>query len=191
MRTLRRLAASIALAAMFISGGLAQEKPKTADESKAITPLKVQVVFSEFEGEKKISSLPYSFFVNADDSSGRRQSSLRMGLRVPVAVQHKEASIQYIDVGTDVDCAARTAEDGRFRLELTVRRSSLYATGPETKSLDWKPSDAPLSAQPIVRQFSVSSSIPIRDGQTVQSTLATDPVSGRVLKIDVTATVVK
>src|SRR5260370_12972252 len=76
---------------------LAQDKAKTEEgdkarkeevqkstERKEITPLRVQVVFTEFEGEKKISNLPYTFLINADDHSGRT-AIVRMGLRVPVA----------------------------------------------------------------------------------------------------------
>jgi hypothetical protein len=39
--------------------------------------------------------------------------------------------------------------------------------------------------------FRSSVQLLMRDGQTVQSMMATDPVSGRVLKIDVTLNVVK
>ena len=96
-----------------------------------------------------------------------------------------------MDVGTNVDCSARAAEQGRFNLDLLVERSSLYAAGPEKKSLDWSPGDAPLGTQPIIRQFKVSLRLLLHDGQTVQGTMATDPVSGRVLRVDVTLNVVK
>jgi hypothetical protein len=182
------------IAAMMLAGsGLAQEKPKPVEEVKPVTPVKVQVVFSEFEGEKKTSSLPYLLFVSADERTGRRESSLRMGLRVPVVLGTKDGSpsTQYMDVGTDLDCIAQTTDDGRFKLGLSLRRSSIYSAGPEKKSLDWNPGDAPLSGQPIVRQFSASLNLLVRDGQTVQNVVATDPVSGRVLKVDVTLNIVK
>ncbi len=47
------------------------------------------------------------------------------------------------------------------------------------------------SAQPVIRTFRTSLKLLMRDGQTVQSTMATDPVSGRVLKVDITLSVVK
>lgn len=191
LKTVRIVAILFAVLVMLAPGGWAQERPRPPEEPKTVTPLKVQVVFSEFDGEKKISSLPYTFFANADDRVGRVSTNLRMGIRVPVMSQGNPPQAQYLDVGTDIDCHARTAEAGRFKLDLSVRRSSLYSSGPEKKSLDWSPGDAPLSAQPIIRQFSVSLNLLARDGETVQSTVATDPVSGRVLKIDVTPTVVK
>lgn len=189
MKRMRALASVLAIGILLACPGRAQEKPKTPEEPKAVTPLKVQVVVSEFEGEKKVASLPYTFFVNADDRPPAR-TSLRMGLRVPIAVGPKE-STSYFDVGTNMDCLARTTEDARFKLELTVERSSLYAASPDKKSLDWSPGDAPLSAQPILRSFRVTVNLLVRDGQTVQSTTAADPLSGRMLKIEVTAWAVK
>jgi|SRR5712692_3996227 len=193
MRTMRLLVALFVIGMLVAPAGRAQEKPKAAEEPRPITPLKVQVVLTEFEGEKKISSLPYTFFVNADDRRGRPETSLRMGLRVPAAVSTKDSTpaVQYFDVGTNIDCSAQTTEDGRFRLQMVVERSSLYAAGPEKKLLDWKPGDPPLTMQPIIRQLRVASSLLVRDGQPVQSTTATDPVVGRTLKIDVTAAVAK
>ncbi len=192
MKTMRLLVALFVIGMLLAPVGRAQEKPKAAEESKPVTPLKVQVVLSEFEGEKKISSLPYTFFVNADDRRAP-PTKLRMGLRVPITVSTKDSpsAVQYIDVGTNIDCSAQTSEDGRFRLEMSVERSSVYAAGPEGKSFDWKPGDPPLSMQPIIRQFRVGLSLLVRDGQSVQSTTATDPLIGRVLKIDVTAAVAK
>ncbi len=197
MKTVRILAMCGAIVLLAAVGVSAQEKTKTAEDSKVFTPLKVQVVISEFDGEKKISSLPYILSVNAAEAPSRNVTSLRMGLRVPILLQGKEGQFQYHDVGTDIDCWAQLIPEGglpaagRFRLWLATRRSSIYSTGPEKKSADWPSSDQPLAAQPIVRQFSGSFELTLRDGQTVQSTMATDPVSGRVVKVDVTLNVVK
>ncbi len=193
MKTIRVLAVFFALALMLAPTGWAQDKAKRMEEVKTVTPLKVQVVFSEMDGDRKISSLPYTLLVMADDPGPRVQSILRMGLRVPVTVATKDSptAIQYLDVGTNIDCSAGSAEDARFKVDLGVERSSLYSTSPEKKSLDWSPGDAPLSAQPIIRTFRTSLKLLMRDGQTIQSTMATDPVSGRVLKVDVTLSVMK
>ena len=188
MRIMRWMATLFGTLALLAPGGLAQERPKPAEESKPVIPLKVHVVLNEFDGERRISSLPYTVIANADD---RARTSLRMGLRVPVALQGKDNQFQYIDVGTDLDCLVKTAESAGYRLELTIRRSSLYAPGADRKSFDWSPGDSPLGSQPIVRQFNVNLSLLVRDGQTVQSTVATDPVSGRVLKVDATVSTAK
>ncbi len=192
MGTMRVLFVLFAAMLILAPRAQAQEKAKPPGEARPITPLKVQIVLSEYEGEKKINSLPYTIFVNADDLGGS-PTSIRMGLRVPVAVGTKDAasSIQYVDVGTNIDCHASATEDGRFKLRLIVEKSSVYGVGPEKKAQEWSLGDAALSAQPIIRQFKLFSNLLMRDGQTLQSSTATDPISGRVLKSDVTVNVVK
>ena len=101
--------------ATLLSGPMstrAQEKPKADDKAPVTvhpTPLKVQIVFTEFEGDKKVKSLPYNLVVVAD---GRPPNSkLRMGSRVPVYTG-KENGMQYYiveqeryDNTTEMDCA--------------------------------------------------------------------------------------
>ncbi|MEI4861508.1 hypothetical protein Q8G41_28375, partial [Klebsiella pneumoniae] len=45
--------------------------------------------------------------------------------------------------------------------------------------------------EPIIRQFKTELTLAMRDGQTIQTTQAADPLSGRVLTITVTMNVVK
>jgi len=197
MNRQRVAVAGLGLLALLVPLARAQEKSKTPEEPRPATPIKVQIVLSEWEGEKKISSLPYVFSAEAEPR-GARPATVRMGLRVPVTVGGREgtSSLQYMDMGTDIDCIAKSLDDGRFELNLTLRRSSLYSTGPERKSADWIPGEqvmtlARLEGQPIVRQFSTQMYVFLKDGQTAQSFLATDPVSGRVLKAEVTLNVLK
>src|ERR1019366_2164037 len=64
----------------------AQDKPAATQEMrKSETTLKVTVIVTELDGAKKISSLPYTFYVNVDDKGGHTTSSVRIGLQVPVA----------------------------------------------------------------------------------------------------------
>jgi hypothetical protein len=50
---------------------------------KAITPVRLTIVLSRYQGDKKASSLPYTLVVNANGP----KASLRMGssVRIPVA----------------------------------------------------------------------------------------------------------
>ncbi len=162
---------------------------------EAKTPLVVQVLFSEYEGEKKVGSLPYTLNVVSSKSSGLSKDServsLRMGLRVPIMVGGADKSgsvsnsFQYQDVGTDIDCTAYPVEGGMFNLVLRVARSSLYESGVKTNAVP------EIAQQPIFSHFNSDLSLDLRDGQTIQSTMATDPISGHVLKVDVTLHVVK
>ena len=92
------------------------------------------------------------------------------------------------DIGTNMDCTASPTDDGRFRIGLAVNHSSVYET--DQKHLQAtipRPGD---SAQ-LVRSFTSSFSLLLRDHETGQSIAATDPATGEVMRIDVTLTVVK
>ena len=158
---------------------------------KAVTPLRVQVIFTEFDGDKKIGNLPYTFLVNADDRGAR--AAVRMGLRVPIEASSSNTGvkqIQYTDVGTSLDGRAEKTEDGRFLLMLSVEKSSAYLPGANEKPASVGGNEIS-SAQPTIQQFRTQVNLLIRDGQTIQSTVATDPITGHVTKVDVTVNVVK
>lgn len=164
---------------------------KKAEPKKEATQLRVQVVFSEYEGEKKTNSLPYSLLVEAPDGHRGDKSSIRMGLRVPVATG-PASQFTYIDIGSNLDGWASKEENGRFSLHLILDRSSAYTSGSgdKEKATAVTPNQT-VSSQPVVQQFRTEVELLMRDGQTVQSTLATDPVSGRVTKVEVTINALK
>jgi hypothetical protein len=178
----------------------AQEKAAT-DEKSGI-PLKIQVVLSEFDGTKKVSSLPYVFYVNADEPrDNRRPTSIRFGLRVPVATgssssgnsqaaSHLVTQFQYMDVGTNIDCSATTTADNRFKLEISIDRSSLYSSAGD-KHEEAGSGVGISSGNPITQHFNSAYHLIVRDGQAVEATTTTNPISGRLLVVSVTATVVK
>jgi hypothetical protein len=160
-----------------------QDKPKSEEKAKPSVPIKVQIVFTEFDGDKKISSMPYSFVVIADEKVGGYYSTtLRTGVRVPIELDSKEQKITYLDIGSNIDCGIRTEEDGRFHLYLTFDRSALYPN----KSAEGERLVANPGGQPLVRQFRASENLILKDGQTSESLLSTDPHSGHTLRVSVT-----
>jgi|HubBroStandDraft_2_1064218.scaffolds.fasta_scaffold356639_2 hypothetical protein len=191
----------VTLAIMVFVGAVvstrAQEKQAASQEAKkSETTLKVTVVVTELDGAKKVSSLPYAFYVNVDDTSHHPTSSVRMGLRVPVATgvfsnnTNQPTQFQYMDIGTNLDCAANSTSDSRYKLILSVDRTSLST--PEDKKSTAATEGLNIStANPIVQHFSSSYNLMIRDGQTIEATSTSDPISGHVLQISVTTNVVK
>ena len=149
--------------------------------------LRVQVVLARFKGENKVASLPYTFTVTVEGRSAR----MRMGVDTPVAVttaagdasKLPTTGLQYRTVGTNIDCSARDAGDGRYLLQLAIENSSAYLGGPLA--------DANSTGSPLFRRFDANIDPLLRDGQTVQTIASTDPVTGEVVKIDVTLNVVK
>src|SRR5262249_53943092 len=91
------------------------------------TSLKVSLVFSRYQGEKKISSVPHTLWVTTGD-----RTSLRLGTQIPVPTTvMKEGtgavqSYNYRDVGTNIDCSANALPDGAYRLNITITDSSVY-----------------------------------------------------------------
>ena len=136
----------------------------------------------KLKGDTLTASLPYTLPCNAED----RPSHLRMGIEVPVMAASKDGppAYQYKNVGTNIDCRATAADDGRFRLEMTVEHSSIYEPPAESAR-------TPVGGMPLFRSFR-SGFVPVlRDGQSMQYTTATDPITGEVVKIDVTLTALK
>ena len=158
-------------------------------------PLKVQIIVSRYLGEKKVSSLPYTLAVVAGDND---KTSLRMGVDVPIVstvfsaaaaggpATIPQSSFTYRSIGTNIDCIARRVEDGLFKLFLAVEDSSVFVADKEGAG-----GRAPSAPAPSVRKFQSTFNLLLKDGQTAQHTTATDPVSGEVLRIDVTLTVLK
>jgi hypothetical protein len=184
MRTIMKAAGLFVVLALVIPAARAQEK-------KNYTPLKVQVVFSEFEGEKKVANLPYTLLVNAAEGPRGDPSKLRIGVRVPITTQTKDGpSTQYLNVGTDIDATAEFAAEGKFALYLNMRRSFIHPPGGDRGATDALGSErVPLT--PLFRHFDAELRLLLKDGETAQSVWATDPVSGRVLRVDVTLNVQK
>lgn len=147
----------------------------------ARTALRVQLVISRFEGEKKLASLPYTFLV----ATGTGRAEMRMGVDAPVPTgstpDGKPMGIQYRNIGTNISCTATELADGRYGLRLDVQYSSAL---PATAG-------SPVGSGPMFRNFTTSLDQVLRDGQSVQTIASTDPVSGEVVKIDVTMNVVR
>jgi hypothetical protein len=172
----------------------------TQKEMTASTPVKLEVALSDYDGVKKVSSLAYTvpLVVSGSKPSGP-YAELRIGIRVPVpvtAAKTGESSLQYIDVGTNIDARAAQTDDGRYQLDLRVDRSSLYVAGRERDGQivgkEWSAGEAPPGdQQPMVRQYRGGVVLSVREGQTTEATVATDPLTGHILKVEVTLTVVK
>jgi hypothetical protein len=163
----------------FSTVATAQEtaKPKPDEHTPAVIPLRVQVVFSEYDGEKKVTNLPYTFTVNADERRAKPGSQIRTGARIPVTTGKDQFT--YLDVGTNVDCSATLQDDGRYKLQMALERSSV---SPDAQSA---------GSNPVLRTFRVDLNPVLKDGQSVESIASTDPMNGHVYHVSVTLNVIK
>src|SRR5215831_14908275 len=120
-RTLIVCLAALCLSLMPLvaqEAGKPANAPRTEEHTPAVTPLRVTVVFTEYDGDKKISNLPYNFTVNADEKRASPSSRIRSGARIPVSTGKEQFT--YLDVGTNIDCSATQQDDGRFKLQMVL-----------------------------------------------------------------------
>jgi hypothetical protein len=156
-------------------------------------PLEIQIVLSRYQGEKRVSSMPYVMAVNAN---GER-ASLNMGADVAIpsstftptdpSKSQPIVSFNYRPIGTSISCGAiTTSEEGRFEVNISVDDSSVFL---KEDSAAGAPSS--VGNMPAFRSFKSRNTLLLRDGQTRQYTAATDRVSGETIRIEVMLKVVK
>jgi hypothetical protein len=167
----------------------AQEPPP----STTITPLKVRVVFSRYQGDKRVSTTPFEMSMRSDGA----KAQLRMGNEVPVpfvkvASDGKQTdppagsfSFNYRHVGTNIDCSATPSADGRFRLDVFLEEVSIVADKSET------PPTTALPGVPVFRTFRSVNTLLLKDAESTQFTLATDKLTGETIRVEVTLSVGK
>jgi hypothetical protein len=143
-------------------------------------PLKVLVTISKFQGDKKVSSYPYDLYVLVNADMTRLRVGMDVALQgppeIPVVNTNRNAW-----VGTKIDCRANGAGAGPYSLWLSVEDSSVY-----TPSTDGK-----ATGLSVLRTYTISNNVLLKDGQTLQLSAGTDKVSGEIVKVDVTLTVLK
>lgn len=173
----------------------AQQPPGVGAAS--IVPLKLTITLSKYQGDKKVSSLPYELTVRTDNNKG----SIRMTTQVPTPTfgspnpaaadpakpPSRIGPFVMRDVGTNIDCNATNLKDGRYAVTVTIEDSSIYE---DSQRVDI-PNGVKASNVSAVRTYRTTNALVLRDGQTTEFTTATDKVSGEVIKAAVMLTVIK
>jgi len=195
-------AARAAAQAAAVEKAVAAEKAAAAQQARnnvwaSIVPLKLTIVLSKYQGDKKVSSLPFELTVRTDSN----KASIRMGTRVPLpdfgapnpaaADPAKPAPrigpFVMRDVFTNIDCTASNLDSGRFAVTLTIEDSSIYEDSERTGSAG----ASKVSSVSGTRTFRTTNALVLRDGQSTEFTAAVDKMNGDVIKASVTLTVVK
>ena len=163
---------------------LAQNRPAAAPSSEQ--PLQVQIVIARYLNDKRVSSLPFSLSMSTAAGS---KANVRMGGNVAVpttaftqgdAKPERLTSYSFQNVGTNIDVFSVGSNAGRIGLNVTISETTL------------KPADAgSLVNVPSTNNYQSSNTVYVKDGETAQFTAATDRLSGEVVRIEVTAKVVK
>ena len=182
----------------------AAEAAKERDQAKAqavrddlqrLVPLSVDVMVTRYQGDKKISSMPYMLAVNANKLGQAGPALLRMGAKVPVPTiaappgspagpaGPMPGPVNYQDIGTNIDCTAKVVDQG-FELRISVSDTSVYANIQDNAT-------PTVGNMPVFRSYQSTNTLVLKDGQSREFTAATDRVSGEVIRIGVTLRMVK
>ena len=189
---MKKLTVLLAVSGLLLACPLvrAQEKANTSEKPKPSIPVRLTLVLTEFDGEKKVSSLPYVILLNSDPSGHVSYSSfMRIGVRVPVAGTGKEGQSTFVDVGSNIDSGVQAEEDGRFTVRLNFERSSLYFQGRGDEKGVLKTAETGQPYIPTIRAQSLL--VTVKDGQNLEVLTATDPMNGHVFRLSLTLNVQK
>ena len=157
-----------------------------------VTALMIEVTIARYQGEKRLSSLPYTIAVTPDNA----KSNLRMGGSVPIpsttfspskdadAKQAALTSYQYRDIGTSIDVAAFPADEGRYKISISIDESSVYPPNESAKN------DLLMAGAPAFRSLRSNNTLFLRHNQSVEYTAATDRITGETARVSVKLTVV-
>jgi hypothetical protein len=78
-------------------------------------------------------------------------------------------------------------DDGRFALSLTMDRSALYPN----KSAEGERLVSEPNGLPLIHQFRTNVNLLLKDGQTAETMLSTDPLNGHTMRVSLTLNVQK
>ena len=181
------LAVVLALTFASVTAAPAQEQGN-APGPDAVVPLSVDVTISRYRGDELVGSLPYMLSVTA----GSGPSTLQLNDRVPVPVGPpivgpdgvSQPRFNYEEVGTEIECGARTLSGGRYEVTVVIVESSVDGD-------DRTPTDASVSYAPVFHFFNSNNTLVLRDGQSRQYVAAADRLSGETIRVDVTLTVLE
>ena len=167
--------------------GLAQKPP---EPEKLL--VKVQVVLSRYEGDRRTSSLPFTLLATANGDRASVRAGGRFAIEqstfAPTSGDNKPAtSFQYVDVGTNIDCNVKSAENNKFSVYLSISDNSVI----ERQTSAPRAGGAGSPNLPTFRNFNYTNSILLKDGESKQFVAASDKVSGDVVKVDVTVNIEK
>ena len=177
MKSYFRLCLGVAFMAMFFANTIQAQDPATSSSQASTTSVKLQVVLSRYEGDKRVSSLPYTLLLVPGKSGTHR-----MGAEVPVpTTSGTPSSYTLQQIGSQIEAMVTALPDGRYNLQLTVTDRWSVPPGPQSTV-------GGLSI-PTFRNMTSASQAIMSNGETIQFTSSADKLNNETFKIDVTLTV--
>ena len=150
-----------------------KEKSTGAAQSKQTTAYRLEYSISELDDGKRVNGRTYALLLTEDD-----WGKIRVGNRVPYSttIGTQASSIQYQDVGMNIDSRLREQENGIF-LRTNLEWSSVASREN--------------SSNPVFRQLRFDSTSVIPVGKPTVLGMMDDVTSTHRYEIEVTATKIK
>jgi hypothetical protein len=128
-------------------------------------------------GESTTLSRPSNLLLHADAGSGR----VFVGAQVVITVSEKEATTMiFKNAGVTAEVSVATLADGRYRVDARYEES-------QRRRLESERANATVTgSNPILQVLKSESSVTLREGETVPFASAVDPVTGEVVRVDLT-----
>jgi Flp pilus assembly secretin CpaC len=160
-------------------GALAQETPAAkAPEAERAPGKRLSVQFQETRqrGEVTTATRPCVLTLHAD----AKPAWVFVGTQVALTASDRGASTTiFKNAGVEAQVSAETLPDGRYRLDAKFEESSVLAAGHGAA--------APVAGDnPIIQIVRGESRLTLREGEAVPFASAVDPVTGAVVRVDVT-----
>ena len=143
--------------------------------------IKLQVVLSRYDGDKKLSSFPYTLSLVPGVTG-----NIRAGAEIAVPTTSMSGdktmtSYTLQQVGSQIDATVTPTPDGKFNLKLSVTDRSLVTGAPAAQG--------GMPNIPSFRNMISTSQAIMSSGETMQFTASSDRAANETFRIDVTLTV--
>jgi hypothetical protein len=177
LKHMSRVALFPAVFLLAISCLAQEEKPQPATQPNAA--YRLEYIFSEVQGGKKINSRAYTTLLNVGE-----RGSIRLGSRIPIVTGEQTGGVKqftYLDIGANIDCRVIHETNGGVALYTSVDMTSIAPQQPGENR----------TGAPIVRQtkMQVSNIVPLEKRTLIGSADQIDG-TGR-FDLEVTATKVR
>ena len=158
----------------------AQDAPAKAPEEYKPPGKRLLVRFVEtrLRGESTTATRPCTVALHADAGRAR----VFVGTQAAITVAEKNAPANmFKSAGVEARVGVTTLPDGRYRLDARFEESSVLAANAGTDATT-------AGGNPILQVVKGQSQVTLREGETVPFVNAVDPVTGEVVRVDLTVT---
>jgi hypothetical protein len=150
-------------------------------------PVKLVVVISRYNGDRKVSSLPFTLLAIANGEKAYMGNSMNIPISTVSTTDGKSTpSVSYTNIGTSIS-GTITTDSGHFKVNFNIDDKYVVDSPPSSTT-----TTGPASPdQPRFRNISFSGTVNLKEGEPKEIFSAADRSSGDVTKIDVTLTLDK